>query len=148
MKKLLFLFLLIPLLSTCQTAKKSELAALNKPLRETRWEVSTLFNESIPADLPQKPYIVFDTLNNYHGYLGCNQFFGNYFEQKKQKLKMTYSGSTKRLCSFMSTEKTFLKAIRSEKMSYAIQGDTMRLYSDGTEVIKLFATLPDTTNNQ
>lgn len=148
MKKLFFLFLLIPLFSTCQTAKKAELAALNKPFRETRWEVKTIFNEPIPADLPEKPYIVFDTLNNYQGNLGCNLFFGSYFEQNKQKLKMTYSGSTKKLCSHMDTEKSFLKAIRSEKMSYLIQGDTMRLFSDGSEVAKFYATLPDTTNNQ
>ena len=140
-KRILFLLALLPLLVACQTSKKAALEAQNKPLLETRWEVSHINGTPLDAPTPNQPFIVFDTLGKYHGNFGCNKFFGSFFvKEKKQKLELTYTGATKRLCQHMETERLLSKTLRSEKLSYNIQGDTMRLFSNNIEIIRFVAT--------
>ena len=139
-RRILFLLTLLPLLVACQTSKKAALEAQNKPLMETRWEVSHINGMPIDAKTPTQPFIVFDTLGKYHGDFGCNKFFGSYFEKRKQRLELTYTGATKRLCQYMDTERLLSKTLRSEKLSYNIQGDTLRLFSNEVEIIRFVAT--------
>ena len=140
-RRFLFLLTLLPLLVACQTSKKAALEAQNKPLIETRWEVSHINGTPLDAKTPVQPFIVFDTLGKYHGNFGCNKFFGSFYvKEKKHKLELTYAGATKRLCQYMETERLLSKTLRSEKLSYNIQGDTMRLYSNDVEIIRFVAT--------
>lgn len=147
MKKYLFFLSLLPLFCTCQTAKKAALEAQNKPLIETHWAVNTILGEPLSEETPNQAFIVFDTTGNYHGDLGCNKFFGSYYEKRKQKLELTYSGSTKRLCHDMDTEDRLLKTLRLEKLSYHIKKDTLLLYSNNKEIIRFIAAKPETNTN-
>ena len=140
-QRFLIFLTLQSLFAACQTSKKAALEAQNKPLLETRWEVSHINGMPLDAKTPVQPFIVFDTLGKYHGDFGCNKFFGSYYvKEKKHKLELTYTGATKRLCQYMETERLLSKTLRSEKLSYNIQGDTMRLYSNDAEIIRFVAT--------
>lgn len=140
-RRFLFLLTLLPLFVACQTSKKAALEAQNKPLIDTRWEVSHINGMPLEAKTPVQPFIVFDTLGKYHGNFGCNKFFGSYYvKEKKHKLELNYTGATKRLCQYMETERLFSKTLREEKLTYNIQGDTMRLYSKEVEILRFVAT--------
>lgn len=140
-RRFLFLLTLLPLFVACQTSKKAALEAQNKPLIDTRWEVSHINGMPLETKTPVQPFIVFDTLGKYHGNFGCNKFFGSYYvKEKKHKLELNYTGATKRLCQYMETERLFSKTLREEKLTYNIQGDTMRLYSKEVEILRFVAT--------
>ena len=133
--------LLLPILAlvllafTLPSKKKKE--QTNKPLIETHWGLKQIFGEEIPV-LEKAPFIVFDVEGNYHGYLGCNNFFGKYF-CKQKSISFYYDGATKKLCfNNMEVEKQFLTALKSEIKTYVITNDTLVLFNSKSKEVLRF----------
>lgn len=137
MKKLLLILVAFSLCAcSCKTAKKTSdkpsdqsavaTADKGKPacsLTETKWMLTHL--NGVPVkDSPESPYIIF-TGDRVTGSLGCNTFFGTFYANKKGKLDIEYTGSTKKLCNEMEVEYQFISAMKSEKMMYTIKGNIL-----------------------
>lgn len=137
--RILLPVLAIAFLSFAVPSKKKK--DQNKSLTETHWELKKIFGEEI-ATLEKPPFIIFDTEGKYHGYLGCNQFFGSYFNKKKN-ISFDYAGSTKKLCfNNMEVEQQFLSALKAEIKTYTITNDTLIIYDKSNKEVLLFVALP------
>lgn len=135
-------FLLVILCSilfwSCNTTQKV-VEADHPPLVGTLWYLESIDNQYIDTTYQSKPYIVFDTTNQYHGNFGCNDFFGSYYVTKK-RLQLTYSGATKKLCSNMAVERVMLKSLKADINTYSIRGDMLVLLSGNKEVMRFRST--------
>lgn len=132
----IFLFVLL-CLGGCKT-NKNAISSDALPLQDTHWDLVAIEGQKL--NIPNKkvqpqPYIVFDTLGRFNGNLGCNIFFGSYY-QKKQKIELQYDGSTKRLCPNMDIEKAVLGAIKKDINNFTIEGKNLTLYSGKKEIMK------------
>ncbi len=112
--------------------KKDEAGATytTKPasLTETKWMLTHL--NAVPVtDSPERPYIIF-TGDRVTGSLGCNTFFGSFYANKKGKIDIEYTGSTKKLCDQMDVEYKFISAMKSENMSYVLKEDLLFIYGE------------------
>lgn len=136
MKKILFLVVLFcgSLFLSAQNSGKKNAAGI--PLKETVWLLESIEGKQIAGTEANKPYIIFDQAGQYYGNFSCNTFFGQY-SVRKAKMKLKYSGATKRLCDFMETETSFLHALKKNISNYAINGEVLTLYS-GTTPIMVF----------
>lgn len=140
MRKIGLLMVLFCSLCCCSTSKQAAAEANNTSLLNTQWTILEVMGTPVPQTSEKVPFIVFESDGNYHGYSGCNRFFGSYFVQKK-KISFKYSGSTKMLCADMDTEKIVLNAFKSEIHHFLIEGNVMSLYThDGTLVAKMLGT--------
>ena len=112
--------------------KKDEAGATTttKPanLTETKWMLTHL-NAAPVKDSPEPPYIIF-TGDRVTGSLGCNTFFGTFYANKKGKIDIEYTGSTKKLCDEMDVEYKFISAMKSENMSYVLKEDLLFIYGE------------------
>ena len=97
-------------------------------LTETKWMLTHL--NAVPVkDSPESPYIIF-TGDRVTGSLGCNTFFGTFYANKKGKIDIEYTGSTKKLCDQMDVEYKFISAMKSENMSYVLKEDLLFIYGE------------------
>ncbi|MBP5709660.1 MAG: META domain-containing protein [Bacteroidales bacterium] len=136
MKKILFIIALAFCFSAIYAQKDSKNEGT--PLRETFWFLKAIDGQNIAATNGNEAYIVFDPSNTYYGNLGCNSFFGKYSASSK-KIKLRYTGATKKLCPDMSTEEIFLKAQKAPITHYTINGNTLTLYVQGKEYMRFEA---------
>lgn len=122
-------------LGGCSTHKK--MSESNKlPLIGTHWNLVAIEDVALqPLHPTSKPYIVFDSLGKFNGNLGCNIFFGSYY-QKKHKIELQYDGATKRLCTKMDVENALLKALKRDIDNFSIDGKTLILYSGKKEILR------------
>ncbi len=104
---------------TTQSNKKDPNA---RPLVNTHW----VLKDSKAGVGEEKPFIYFESDGKFHGYAGCNRYFGTYFHNKK-KIDLDYTGATRRLCHDMEMEDTFFSNFRRELSHYKITGDTLYL---------------------
>lgn len=119
----------------CQSAQKTA-SIQNSPLLNTHWELVSLEGKTINPETEKKPFITFNEDGSFNGNLGCNLFFGTYY-QNKQKLELNHSGATKMLCGHMETEDAFLQSLKKKVTKYEINGKTLTLYSKN-EVLFVF----------
>lgn len=122
-------------LNSCQISKKST-GSTHPPLKGTHWNVTTIYERPLSQDIDIQPFIIFDTNGRCHGNLGCNIFFGEY-SVKKNKIELSYIGSTKKLCQSMDTERAFAKALKNDIDSYVFKQDVLILYSGKREILQL-----------
>jgi len=117
----------------CKTSQKAA-ESKNSPLVGTQWQLEAIANQ---ADLgfATQPYIIFNEDGSLAGNLGCNSFFGTYY-QKKQKMTIDFTGATKKLCTEMATETAFLKGLKAGISNYEIKDSTLILYADKEEVFR------------
>lgn len=140
MKKIIsviIVILCVTILSSCMTAKKRQELARNKPLKETYWVLTAVDGNPIPKSFVT-PNIIFDGKGHFTGNLGCNSFGGSYFSNK-DRLSMSYSGATKRLCENMKVEKMFMSALQREVKTFSINVDTLRIMDKQGEVMRFIA---------
>lgn len=123
----------------CKTTKKA--ASNDMPLCQTQWNLITIEQEGLSGKSPVQPYIMFDAEGKFYGNLGCNEFQGTYY-QNKQKIKLEYSGSTKKLCKNMEDEKAFMKALKSEVNNFNIEGNVLILSDGSREIMRFEGTVP------
>jgi heat shock protein HslJ len=132
----IFLFVLL-CLGGCKT-NKSATSTGDLPLQGTRWNLVSIEGQELETNkypVQVKPYIIFDTAGQYNGNLGCNIFFGTYY-QKRQKIEIEYGSATKRLCPNMEIEKIVMGAIRKDINNFVIEGKNLTLYSGKKEIMK------------
>lgn len=140
MKKIIpLMFVCLMCFTCCKTTKKA--ASNDMPLCGTQWNLVDIEQTPLPEKLPVQPYIIFDEDGGYHGNLGCNEFMGTYY-QNKQKMKMEYSGATKKLCKDMEIEKAFLKALKASINNFYIDGNTLILSEGSKEILRFEGTTP------
>lgn len=133
MKRMMMLLLVAALCACgCKTSKNTadaspkdniSTASSEKPLcslTETKWMLSHIKGQPV-KDSPEYPYVVF-VGDRMTGSLGCNTFFGTFYANKKGKIDIEYTGSTKRLCNDMEVEYQFISALKTEKTTYSIVG--------------------------
>lgn len=132
MKRIVLIFMVVLLGAYgCKSSKNatetksnsSESHAKSAKLTETKWLLTHLDGTPV-KDTPEQPYIIF-TGDRVTGSLGCNTFFGTFYANKKGKLDIEYTGSTKKLCNEMDTEYQFISAMKSEKMMYTIKDNIL-----------------------
>ncbi len=137
MKKIIPLVMLtLVCFACCKSTKKA--TSEDMPLQNTKWMLISLFQEGIPDKLPAQPFIIFDEESNFSGNLGCNDFMGTYY-QHKQKLTLSYTGSTRKLCENMETERAMLKALKSDIDNFSISGPTLILLQGNQEIMRFEA---------
>lgn len=137
MQKIIYPIIVIALVLTCSCCKtsKKNVKSNNFPLINTQWMLESIEGEEIRTDYALRPFIKFDSSYNVTGSLGCNSLFGTYSVNKKDKMTIHYTGSTKRLCQKMSVERNFINALKKDINRYEIKGDKLILYSEDKEVI-------------
>lgn len=66
--------------SSCKTAKTTEAC---QHLRDTKWELEALNNKPIDTNtFITHPFIVFQEDGTFSGNLGCNTYFGSYYNKR------------------------------------------------------------------
>lgn len=139
MKKMIYSLTAVVLVLTCSCCKTSKrnISSEKYPLIGTQWNLTALEGEEIGTDFAMRPFITFDSADNFKGNLGCNTFFGTYSVNKKQKMNIEFQGATKRLCQQMGVERRFIKALKSDIVRYKIQGDELILFiEDDIEMMR------------
>ncbi len=107
-------------------------------MQGTHWNLVSIEGQELETNkypVNVKPYIFFDTAGTFNGNLGCNIFFGTYY-QKKQKIEIEYGSATKRLCGNMEIEKAMMGAIKKDINNFTIEGKQLTLYSGKKEILK------------
>lgn len=112
----------------CQSNPKGT-GTQNSSLTNTYWELVSMEGKEIDASIEKIPFITFNEDGSFNGNLGCNLFFGTYY-QHKHKLELKNTGSTKMLCGHMETEDAFNKALRKKISKFEIEGKKLTIYSD------------------
>ncbi len=137
MQKIIYPIMVIALVLTCSCCKtsKKNVKSGQFPLINTQWMLESIEGEEIGTDYALRPFIQFDSSYNITGSLGCNSLFGTYTVNKKDKMTIHYTGSTKRLCQQMSVERNFIKALKKDINRYEIKGDKLILFFEDKEVI-------------
>ena len=133
--KIITMVVLAIIASGCRSSKKVADSG-NSPLCNTQWNLIAIEGEYIDStSYMSQPCIVFFQDGSFSGNFGCNTFFGSYF-LKKQKIELTYKGSTKKLCPEMKMERAMMKAIKRQLSNYDISGKTLILYEGKDEVMR------------
>lgn len=134
--KYILLVLVCMAIAFC-SCKSAQNHAAFYSLEGTHWTLTAINGESL-QDTQTQPYILFSTDGKISGNLGCNEFFGTYYKNNN-KLDINYTGSTKKLCGSMNTEKQFIAALKSDIKSYSIEGDVLIIKDNEKEVIRCIA---------
>lgn len=137
MKKVLFVSMLLAMTAiACKTTEKSN-APTTVALKGTTWELTHLYTEPIVPALSTATMLLGDD-GNLSGDLGCNLFFGTY-AVNKNKISLSFNGSTKKLCHDMELEKKYATALKEEITHYTISGDTLIIKAKGVEIMRFKA---------
>ena len=134
--KLWALIVLAVMLTGCKSTKTAAVAP-SFPLEGTHWNLTAINGEAI-SQTPDQPYIVFTDGSRISGSLGCNQFFGSFY-QNKDRLSVEYTGSTKKMCSEMKTENNFISALKNDIKTYRIEGNVLIISNKTQEVLRFTA---------
>lgn len=94
-----------------QKAPPAELATA--PLAGTRWQLTELMGQQLPADNPA--YIVFSSTEpRVYGNAGCNRFFGGYeLSSDTLRLRLSGIGMTQMACLHDTIEPEFSEVLQS-----------------------------------
>jgi len=133
MKKFFFLSIIIASVFTLfsnQRKKNTE----NLPLLNTKWILEEIYETPITQGL-DTAFITFSDNYKFSGNFGCNLFFGN-FNFGKKRIKIDFLGSTRRLCTNMSLEDQFSKALRDDITHYRIEKNNLFLHNKNKVVLK------------
>ena len=119
MKLNTLLSLLIILLLGFVSCKSTKLAATENnginqsELTEKHWKLVEL-NGLLVNETSREPFIVFEKEGNrVHGNTSCNNFFGTFELQKKNKIKFSQVGMTKMACIGNTIETPFNQVLES-----------------------------------
>ncbi|MDR2979514.1 MAG: META domain-containing protein [Bacteroidales bacterium] len=137
---LLFIGLVIFIISSFCIGCANDLPKSSKqsvnPFIEQSWQLTAIHGTPIDSPYLKTPFIVFDTSGRILGSFSCNNFFGTYMILNKKKIDISYTGSTKMLCSEMALEKKFASALKSEISRYRMEDDTLVLFNKNGEVLR------------
>jgi len=125
--------------SACSTIKRPEKQYVDNNLNNIVWTVISFKGKGLHTDdFPNgAPTIVFDMQNGkINGNDGCNSFMGlaNY---TKDYIKPGPIASTKMACPNVTIQNDFYDVLASEKISYRLNNNVLRLYVNDAEVMAL-----------
>ena len=106
----------------------------NLPLLNTRWILEEIYEVPVIQG-SDTAFIIFHDSYKISGNFGCNLFFGN-FSFGKKRMKIDFTGSTRRLCANMDLEERFSRAIRDEITHYHIEKNKLYLHNKNRVVCK------------
>jgi len=138
MKRTFFPLIVLSLVLTCcccKTSKKSTKSG-QLPLVGTQWNLTALEGKEISKEFALRPFITFDSAGSMQGNLGCNTFFGSYEIGNKGKIRIEYTGATKRLCQRMTVERLFITALKKDINQYQITGNELTLLAGNEEIMR------------
>jgi len=132
-KKVIFLCILMGsvLMLFANSQKKN---TENLPLLNTRWILEEIYEVPVIQG-SDTAFIIFHDSYKISGNFGCNLFFGN-FSFGKKRMKIDFTGSTRRLCANMDLEERFSRAIRDEITHYHIEKNKLYLHNKNRVVCK------------
>jgi len=143
---ILVMALLAVTITSCKSSQKTG-KEKQMPLCGVQWNLIGIEGHVIDStSYMTQPYIVFMEDGTFSGNFGCNTFFGSYYV-KKQKLELTYKGSTKKLCPNMTMEREMMKSLKKQISNYEIFGKTLILYEGKDEVMRFEDSGIRTENN-
>lgn len=116
---------------SCKSTKTSatENNGMNKSeLTEKHWKLVEL-NGLLVNETSREPFIAFENeKNRIHGNTSCNNFFGTFELQEKNKIKFSQVGMTKMACVGNTIETAFTQAIESTT-AYKIDDSSLILFN-------------------
>ena len=130
---------LVMITSACSTQKKSNNEYVDNSINNIAWGVISFKGKGVQTDdFPNgAPTIVFDMQNGkINGNDGCNSFMG-LAKYTKDYIKPGPIASTKMACPNATIQNDFYEVLASEKISYRLINDVLRLYVNDAEVMTL-----------
>lgn len=132
---IIVMMLLAVSVTGCKTSQKSAKQD-GTPLKGVQWNLKAIEGQVIDElTHVSQPCIVFYENGSFSGNFGCNAFFGEYY-QKKNKLELTYKGSTKKLCDQMEMERLMMNALKKSITQFEIEGNILILYEGKDEIMR------------
>ena len=138
MKYFLFQSLLIAAFFGFVSCKSSKTTSENMKTKQTEltekhWKLAEL-NGIMVSETSREPFIVFEKdENRFHGNTSCNNFFGTFELNKKNKIKFSQGGMTKMACIGNQVETPFLEALENA-VSFKYSDRQLTL-SDGKKTV-------------
>ena len=126
------ILVLTTVMASCKTQALSRTEQRIEDLCRSEWKLTKIKN--IPVDDTYTATIQFNPNGNLTGSLGCNRFFGSYFI-RKERIRISYTGSTKQLCKFKPAEDEFAKTLKMEIRFYKIKDDQLIISTKEQEVL-------------
>ncbi len=137
--KIIILACLVFAVSACSTIKKSNKLYVDTRINNIAWAVIAFKGHGLhPDDFPNgMPTLIFNMQDGkINGSDGCNTFMGlaNY---TATYIKPGAIASTRMACANATIQNEFYEIMASEKLTYRLSGDVLRLYVNDAEVIAL-----------
>ncbi|MAD04632.1 MAG: META domain-containing protein [Pseudoalteromonas sp.] len=114
------------------SAKKPDVTLTN-----TYWKAVTISGETITVE-NKEPFVQFKDDGSTSGYLGCNNFSGNY-EVNEQMLTFKPLAITERMCVAKMDIEAAMSATLAATAKYSINGEQLTLLDDSDEPLATFA---------
>lgn len=133
MKRMLFFYLIMGLLLSCNSRKE------NASLFGNKWMLESIDGRTIKLqEATSEVYMVLEAeMNSVNGKAGCNRFFGTYTCGDSARLTFSGMGATKMACPDMDIELQFFKALDSTR-NFLIEGDKLSLKGENDNVLAVF----------
>ena len=116
--------------STAENAESSQLANNSKNLIGKYWKLIELRGNPVTyaADNAKEVHIIFKAEENqFNGNAGCNTIIGSYELKGLDRIVISPTVSTLKMCLDMETETQFLEVLKMTD-SYAARNDTLSLH--------------------
>ena len=133
MKRMLFFYVMVGLLLSCNSRKE------NASLVGNKWVLESIDGRTIKLqEATSEVYMILeDGTNSVNGKAGCNRFFGSYTRGDSARLTFSGMGATRMACPDMDIEVQFFKTLDSTK-NFLIEGDKLSLKGDKDNVLAVF----------
>lgn len=133
MKRMLFFYVMVGLLLSCNSRKE------NASLFGNKWVLESIDGRTIKLqEATSEVYMILeDGTNSVNGKAGCNRFFGSYMRGDNARLTFSGMGATRMACPDMDIEVQFFKTLDSTK-NFLIEGDKLSLKGDKDNVLAVF----------
>ena len=130
---------LVFITSACSTIKKADKSFVDNRINNIAWAVISFKGHGLhPEDFPNgAPTVIFNMQDGkINGNDGCNSFMGlaNY---TKEYIKPGPIASTKMACPNATIQSDFYEVLASDKITYKLVNDVLRLYVNDAEVMAL-----------
>jgi len=137
--KLIVIACLVMALSACSTIKKTNKQFVDSRINNIAWAVIAFKGHGLhPDDFPNgTPTIIFNMQDGkITGNDGCNNFMG-IATYTSTYFKPGAIASTRMACANATIQTEFYEVLATEKITYRLADDVLRLYVNDAEVIAL-----------
>ena len=105
---------------------------------DTKWRLTTVKGGKVSVpEVSEMPWVMLlKEGDKMEGFGGCNSLFGDYAVDG-DRIKFSNLGSTKKFCEATQATETAFMAVLRGSSQFQLEGDLMKLMTDGTEVATL-----------